>query len=287
VIVYYNEASLPSSRTKGEKPDYDKLSELIVGEDVRGLPDYGPDASSSGGKVNNGENYDYIVYTIIYGAVPFALDTAVLRQISSRTSEITVWKKPVRVFPWGNAAKFHGVLTTLPTYQLIGWGLEKLGDSYPLPERESSNRFVSIRPVQVMTQVEWYKKVVIDARAQPFAFLNPISRYSPISNLPFLSKTGLTFSQQRVENEEGILVGNMVRVNREESGLMDEFVPVSDILETSLVGDKVVPTLTKVEKEFVLPSSSSQSGKFEKQTFVDVESGFDPPELVNQGDEAY
>jgi len=179
------------------------------------------------------------------------------------------------------------VLTTLPTYQLIGWGLEKLGDSYPLPERESSNRFVSIRPVQVMTQVEWYKKVVIDARAQPFAFLNPISRYSPISNLPFLSKTGLTFSQARVENEEGILVGNMVRVNREESGLMDEFVPVSDILETSLVGDKVVPTLTKVEKEFVLPSSSSQSGKFEKQTFVEVESGFDPPELVNQGDETY
>lgn len=272
VIVYYNEASLPSSHTKGEKPDYDMLSSNLVGEDIRGISqELGSDRQDLGeqGKVEVGEVNDYVVYTIIYGAAPFQSDPAVQRAMVSRTLKIGMWKKPVRVYSWGTAAKFHGVLTTLPAYQLIGWGMEKVGDSYVLPERESSNKFVSIRPAQVITQEEWYRKVAVDARMQPFAFLNPISRYSPISNLPFMSKAGLTFSQQRVESEEGVLIGNLVRVNREEDSAIVEFVPETDILEQIAESEKPKNRLPE-NTSMILPSSSLSS-QVGEQRFVEVD----------------
>jgi len=73
-------------------------------------------------------------------------------------------------------------------------------------------RFVPVELNLFPTQKSWYEKVVRDIKAITVAWLNPISRYSPISNLPYVSKAGVTFSLERVEGEEGVLIGNILTV---------------------------------------------------------------------------
>jgi len=225
VVVYYNEQSLPSSQSKGVKPDFDYLSTFLVGEDVRGVQE---------------REHDYVVYTIVYGAVPFSQDQAVQRVLDATTMKLKFWKREPHVYAWGSSAKFHAVITNMPSYQLIGWGIPPTVDK-PV-EREDQCVFVPLRPSLMKTQAEWYKKVVGDARVRCFSFLNPISRYSPISNLPFLSKVGLTYTLTKVESESGDLIGNIIRVNRDEG--QTEFVPTFEMLASSSAAS--VPNVPRV-----------------------------------------
>lgn len=262
VVVYHNETNLPSAHTKGEKPDYDLMSQNLVGEQIRGI--------RPSDDVIYQEN-DYVVYTAVYGAVPFYQDAQVQRQLQNRTVEVKPWDRPVKVYSWGSAARFHGVMSNLSSICLVGWGLEKVSGKYP-EGSSRTNHWVTLPLTVVATQSDWYKKVVVDARMQPFTFLNPISRYCPISNLPLLSKAGLTFAQSQVQTEDGELIGNITRVNRGEEEVVSDFLPDTMLLNYLHKEEKKVEEGEKIiEKTSGFPPKivSTAPVKQEDQVFVE------------------
>jgi len=189
VLVFHHAGSLPTASSKGTVVDYDRHSKSLVPETVDGL--------------------DYVIYGPVYGGFPFAKDPLVKKMAGSAMAQFVPWKKTPLVYSFGSASNYHGVMSTVEDLTLIGWGFESIGPS-KWDEREM--RFVPVELNLFPTQKSWYEKVVRDIKAITVAWLNPISRYSPISNLPYVSKAGVTFSFERVEGEEGVLIGNILTV---------------------------------------------------------------------------
>jgi hypothetical protein len=62
---------------------------------------------------------------------------------------------------------------------------------------------------------DWLGQVSDDCATQIVAFLRPISRYSPISNLVHMSKKGTEIVLSAISGDEGQLIGNIARIERE------------------------------------------------------------------------
>jgi len=164
---------------------------------------------------------DYVIYGPVYGFCPFADDVPVKRAIGNNLSKLGRWKVAPAVYSFGTASNYHGVMSTLPTLSLIGWGFQSTGQG---KWDERTMDFVAVQLTRFSTQKDWYAKVVRDVKAVTVSWLNPVSRYSPISNLPFVSKAGVTFALERVESEEGTLIGNILTVASQGRVVPDELV---------------------------------------------------------------
>jgi len=195
VIVYHHSAALPTSPKKGVPVDYDTSSEKLV-------------------SVSFYEN-DFVMFTPIYGACPFPKDQNVLRQVQAKMTQQIWWPFTPRVFGFGSAAFFQGVLTNMDTVTLVGHGYKPMlkdGKIVPGKFNESVETWVFLEQERYQTQEDWYGKVVSDAKAQTISWLNPLSRYCAISNLSYVSKAGVTLSLSQVVGEQGDLIGNVLSV---------------------------------------------------------------------------
>jgi len=201
VIIFHHVGSLPTASSKGVVVDYDKQSHSLI------PPHF--------------EERDYVVYGPIYGYCPFAEDVQVKRAIGNNLSKLSKWKTVPMVYSFGTASNYHGVMSTLPTLSLVGWGFQSTGQG---KWDERVMEFVVVQLPKFPTQKEWYAKIAKDIKAVTVAWLNPISRYSPISNLPYVSKAGVTFALERVESEEGVLIGNILTVPSQGRVIPDELV---------------------------------------------------------------
>jgi len=155
------------------------------------------------------------MFTPIYGACPFPKDQNVLRQVQAKMTQQIWWPFTPRVFGFGSAAFFQGVLTNMDTVTLVGHGYKPMlkdGKIVPGKFNESVETWVFLEQERYQTQEDWYGKVVSDAKAQTISWLNPLSRYCAISNLSYVSKAGVTLSLSQVVGEQGDLIGNVLSV---------------------------------------------------------------------------
>jgi len=188
VIVAYKQGTIPTPGDKETKLDYDAQSLNIIPAIYR--------------------QNDVVLYTVIYGACPFSSDPAVKQYLTQIMAKLQMWPKRTYVHPWSNTCGFRGILTTLPSFGMAGYGYKMKDTHYDM-----SSETLFVMPLSViLKQEDWYKNVAKDARTQAFYWLYPISRYSPISNLPYLSKAGVTITLMSVVKEDGTLIGNVPRV---------------------------------------------------------------------------
>jgi len=191
VIVLYSSAGMPTSAEKGKRLDYDKESESLLPPSFR--------------------DKNFIANCTIYGAIPFAQDKAVLKRMQSSIQVLTYYEKPVFVYAFSTASDFRGVFSTIPDLQLVGFGFPFMPQTTSrVPLRDLTQEKLHLFSLKrVVTQMEWYTLVTVDACKQMVSWLAPVSRYSPISNLPRMSKMAATLSRQIVESEAGELIANI------------------------------------------------------------------------------
>jgi len=201
VVVYHHTGSLPTAGSKGQVVDYDTLSYGLI------PPIF--------------DETEYVMYGPIYGMCPFADDIQVKRTIGNAMAKMRKWSKTPEVKIFGSASNFHGVMTTVKGFSLVGYGFASTGVG---KWDERALDFQTISLVGIVSQREWYERVATDVKAVTVAWLNPISRYSPISNLPYVSKAGVTFALERVESDEGVLIGNILAVPSQGKVVVDELV---------------------------------------------------------------
>jgi len=201
VVVYHHTGSLPTAGSKGQVVDYDTLSYGLI------PPVF--------------DETEYVMYGPIYGMCPFADDIQVKRTIGNAMAKMRKWSRTPEVKIFGSASNFHGVMTTVKGFSLVGFGYASTGVG-KWDERVLD--FQTMPLVSITSQREWYERVAIDVKAVTVAWLNPISRYSPISNLPYVSKAGVTFALERVESEAGVLIGNILAVPSQGKVVVDELV---------------------------------------------------------------
>jgi len=189
VVVAFTEGSLPTASSKSTPVDYDASSYSLLPRMYHAN--------------------DYIIYTTVFGCCPFGFDKKVQSRLTAQLAKIGKWSKDNYVYRFGTSAAWQGVISSLQNVHLAGFGFP-VGASGHRVMTEETLHLIKLECVH--TQEEWYHGVARDARVQAFAWLYPISRYSPISNLPFLSKAGVTLSLMAVVKEDGELLGNVARV---------------------------------------------------------------------------
>jgi hypothetical protein len=187
VLIIYNLATLPTSTEKGQVPDYFECAKSLIPEVWKG------------NKI--------VAYVPIYDDYFFpAKEGEDVQLTSARLKERF---KGAYVYEFGTSSSFRGLVSTFPDLSLIGYGYRKVSGKYLMTEPES----LFDQPlVKVPDFGAWLKKVSTDCSIQMVAWLRPVSRYSPISNLPFMSRKGVTLTLSAIETEEGILLGNVERV---------------------------------------------------------------------------
>jgi hypothetical protein len=190
VIVAYFDGSLPTSGLKGTTVDYDDKSQVILPSYFRGR--------------------DFVVYSPIYGAAFFGHDPRVVEVNKNKMTPINFWGTRTYVFSFSNGSLLRGVLTTFENFVHYGYGYEKTEDGGY--DRRKGANLVPVRYKVFKTQVEWYRKVHQDIAVQMVSWLTPVSRYSPISNLPFVSKAGVVIALTDIQTDEGTLYANVARV---------------------------------------------------------------------------
>jgi len=101
--------------------------------------------------------------------------------------------------------------STISDLHLAGFGFPLLPQTTSrAPLRDLTQETLHLFSLKrIMTQMDWYTLVSIDACKQMVSWLAPISRYSPISNLPRMTKMAATLSRQIVESEAGELIANI------------------------------------------------------------------------------
>jgi len=194
-LVLYLSAGLPTSTQKGVKVDYDQRSGTILPYSAR--------------------DKEVIAWCSIYGSFPFMHDENVKKEQRNNLNATPPFHKRLFTYSFSTASSFRGILSTIMDLHLIGFGFPKLDGKRDL-RLETLHAFSL--PCFV-TQHDWLQKVVSDACGQMVLWLAPISRYSPISNLPFMSKNAATITRSSLAREEGELISNITFVaNRQEKG---------------------------------------------------------------------
>jgi len=178
-IVYYYDADLPSAREKNTPVDIDTESFNILPDELR-------------------KGHDLIVYSSIYGIHPFCNDPVARKKISTMISW-KFWGLTPHVYAFGNASYFRGILSTYADLSLIGYGFQKI----PTGWNRLTTSLVAVPLDKMASQALWYSRVQSDAVLLMVAWLRPVSRYSPISNLPRVSRTTANIVQMQHISEEG------------------------------------------------------------------------------------
>lgn len=199
VVIFYNNATLPTSGTQGTAVDYDASSVKLVPSIFLGN--------------------DYICYSPIYGCAPWMHnDAKVARARAHSTVTLASWPIDPFVYQFGNSSQFRGIMTTLKDFYLMGWGFRSLGGGKW--DMIGDPTLVPVYLTLIPTQEKWYHQVYRDVVLQVVGWLRPVSRYSPISNLPYMSKVGVVLMLSKVEGDDGVLIGNVTRVeSREATGV--------------------------------------------------------------------
>jgi len=194
-LVLYLNAGLPTSPTKGVKVDYNERSSYILPFSAQGK--------------------EIVAWCTIFGSFPFMHDTFVKKEERGNINPGARFHKHLFCYSFSAASSFRGILSTIPSLELVGFGFPKVGKV-----RDMRAELLHTFPLSHFgTQAEWYQKVVSDACSQMVLWLAPISRYSPISNLPFMSKNAATITRSTLVQEEGELISNMTFVaNRQVKG---------------------------------------------------------------------
>lgn len=197
VSVHWTKTQLPTAEEKKKVVDYDKSSELVV-------PRYA-------------HTRDFVAMTTVFGAIPFPHDPVVVRRVEQSLCKLDwyVSQSKLRtrlfVYKFTNASGFRGILSTIPDLNLVGHG-------FPFVDRGKGIRDKTIETLHfiplehIKTEASWYNVVSDDCSLQVSSFLAPRSRYSPISNLPRMSKNAMIVNRASMDAELGVLIGNFTAV---------------------------------------------------------------------------
>jgi len=211
VSVHWTKTQIPTGEEKKKVVDYDKSSELVV-------PRYA-------------HSRDFVAFTTIFGAIPFPQDKNAVRRTLQSISKIDFFRRPdskvmteLFVYRFSNASSFRGILSTIKDLQLVGHGFpllrDKDGNLSPTQRDKTKETLHFIDLERVSTERAWYDRVNEDCSLQVSTFMAPRTRYSPISNLPRMSKNALIVNRATMDTETGALVGNFVAVrNRAVAGV--------------------------------------------------------------------
>jgi len=226
VIVAQVGGTLPTAGTKGSIVDFESMSSTLMPR---------PWMAN-----------DVIMHSIIYGKHCFqGRAPATTTNFSASTKDEEPWKKSTYVYALGTTANWMGILSTFPELRLIGYGALNVGTpSNPKWDTSKPPALNTFELEEYRTPAEWYTKIGTDCGNQAFSFMAPKSRYHPISNLPSISKTGVTIVVTQVEGDSGELIGNVVRIQSTKKvsavklALEDVFTDVASTKYTSPVVDK-------------------------------------------------
>jgi hypothetical protein len=187
VAIWYSDSHLPTSAEKRVAVDYDAASENLVPGDVTG---------------------DFIAYSPIYGASPFAMDQSVDSVLQKRTYTVN---RRYHAFEFGTSNCFRGVISTFANISLFGFGWDKKGPFYDMSE----NPKLVLLPLKLFKyQSEWYKNVVQDCTAAYSLIFTAVSRYSPISSLLYMSKKYVQLDLAQPILDGDPYVADIIRVKR-------------------------------------------------------------------------
>jgi len=189
-VVAYLNVSLPTAQKKGESVDYRTNSQRLI------PPIW--------------QNNKLVAYMPVYNDWFWPDEPKDDSQITGGGSNSSN-TKPKRnqkyyVFEFGTAANWCGVVSTFAQMSLVGYGFPLVDKKWDQSKKED---LVFLNLERRDTWESWLKKVASDCAMQIVAFMRPVSRYSPISNLPFMSKTGVTLMLQKAEAEDGSLIRNL------------------------------------------------------------------------------
>jgi hypothetical protein len=197
VAVLYSMNTLPNAKDKKTAIDYESAAQGILADVFH--------------------DHDFIAYGPIFGECCFSgTHKKVEKQFTAvDIPKTSAWLRPVYTYLFGSAAKWRGVLSTFPKLQLAGYGAQRQGGSWNMKEKLLHTFAIQ----QVATPTEWYNKVGEDALGACVAWLNPVTRFSPISNLPFVSKAGVTLILSQFRDDDGDLIANVARQNMKSTAL--------------------------------------------------------------------
>lgn len=171
VAIWWNADQLTTAQEKGKTVDHDLLSFQLLPADI----------------VANDQ--DFIAYNPIYGPNMFPQDKHA--RPTGRTTPLPENDfDELFVYPFGNAAKFNGIVSTFDDLAL--WGRERVGSG-----KTAVDRFTSIKLQVVPSMKEWYAKVCTACTAHYSLTFNAVSRYSPISNLLYMSKKAVQIASAK------------------------------------------------------------------------------------------
>jgi len=116
------------------------------------------------------------------------------------------------VYQFGNCNEWRGILSTIPEFRMVGYGARNVG-GLDKEEWDEKERVLAPFELREFTSPDaWYKAVGNACLTATFTFMSPISRFSPISNLPYISKAGVQILLSIVASENGEIIGNVVRM---------------------------------------------------------------------------
>jgi len=250
VVVMFDPGNLPTSEQKGTSVDYESASQKI-------LPDLY-------------QKNDVIMYTIIFGDYPFPRDKEMLRNRSRSTNLLKPWtilkhgkneEREIFVYAHSTASGFRGVLSTLPDLKLVGYGPKPIYNKIDDVEKLVGYDYTvskAMHPLplrHIKTQEKWYNEVIADCQTQAISWLNPVARYSGISNLMTQSKTATMMATSMVHSEDGLIPVLTTRraVKVEEEVVNFHFKPQSSS-SSSFTSSSTTAGKTSVTTDF--PASS-------------------------------
>ena len=189
-VVAYLNVSLPTAQKKGESVDYRTNSQRLI------PPIW--------------HNNKLVAYMPVYDSWFWPDDPKDDSQTTGGGTNSSNMKakraQKYFIFEFGTAANWCGVVSTFAQMSLAGYGFPLVDKKWDQSKKED---LVFLSLERRDTWESWLKKVASDCAMQIVAFMRPVSRYSPISNLPFMSKTGVTLMLQKAEAEDGSLIKNL------------------------------------------------------------------------------
>jgi len=193
VIISHRVTGLPTSASKGTVMDYEFASLALYPEPWR--------------------QNDIIMYTPIYGSICFGgrMEKATTTFNSSQ-QPVSTWLRKTYVYQFGNCNEWRGILSTLPELKLIGYGALNIGRDGVDVWDTTKTVLAPFSLTEFKLPDEWYRAIGSACATATFTFMAPVSRFSPISNLPYISKQGVQILLSQVTAENGELIGNVIRM---------------------------------------------------------------------------
>jgi hypothetical protein len=182
-IIYVNETGLPTSGEKRTPVNYSKCAESLI-----------PSVWSQNSQ---------IVWLPIFDDVFWPRPDFGDDQLN--TSRVKARNKTYNVFAYGNTAMYRGVVTTYADFTLYGFGYPQVNGKWDVTKPED---IVPVKVDRIESFTAWNLRVCQDMSIQIVSCFRPLSRYSPISNLPYLSKAGVQITLSQATDEDGVLIAN-------------------------------------------------------------------------------